>query len=278
MRGQVRAFAACTTELVGHLRERHGTLAVASAALGRTATMGAIMGAMMKGEEKLTLQIKGDGPIGNIVVDANAHGEIRGYVDHPQIELPLKPNGKLDVSGAVGEGFIYVTKDLGLKEPYRGGTPIVSGEIAEDFTYYFAKSEQSPSAVALGVLVDVDYSIRAAGGFVIQLLPGMTDEEINTIENQLSKLRPISEMLDLGMHPAEILRELLPDFIQMEESEIVYRCKCSRERIEQTLITLGKEELDSIIHEDGQAEASCHFCNEAYHFSQEELIALRDRV
>jgi molecular chaperone Hsp33 len=278
MGGKVRAFAATTKELVEQLHQRHNTLAVASAALGRTATMAAIMGAMMKGNEKLTLQIHGDGPIGKIVVDANAHGEVRGYVDHPEVEIPLKPSGKLDVSGAVGEGFIYVTKDLGMKEAYRGSTPIVSGEIAEDFTYYFATSEQTPSAVALGVLVDVDYSIRAAGGFIIQLLPGLSDEDIDTIEKQLAELRPITELLDRGLQPVDILKEILPDFVLMEESEIKYQCKCSRERVETTLISLGKEELQSIIQEDGQAEASCHFCNEAYHFTQVELERLQERM
>jgi molecular chaperone Hsp33 len=270
----VRAIAADTRGLVQELHERHGTLAVASAALGRTATMGAIMGAMMKGNERLTIQVKGDGPIGKIVVDANANGEVRGYVDHPQIELPLKPNGKLDVAAAVGEGFIYVVKDLGLKEPYRGSTPIVSGEIAEDFTYYFAKSEQTPSAVALGVLVDIDYSIRAAGGFLIQLLPGLSDEDISEIEAQLSGLRSVTAMLDEGMRPEDILKEILPDFTLLEESTVVHRCTCSKERVEQTLVSLGREELAAMIREDGQAEVSCHFCNERYHFAREELESL----
>lgn len=276
--GKVRAFAATTKQLVDELHQRQGTLAVASAALGRTATMAAIMGVMMKGEEKLTLQVKGDGPIGKIVVDANARGEVRGYVDHPQIELPLKPNGKLDVSGAVGEGFIYVTKDLGLKEPYNGSTPLVSGELAEDFTYYFAKSEQTPSAVALGVLVDVDYTIRAAGGWLIQLLPGLSDEEIDEIEQQVAKIRPITELLDRGMTPDEILREILPDFTKLDESEVYFQCYCSRDRVEQTLISLGYDELEAMIHEDGQAEASCHFCNEFYHFTGEELEALKAKL
>jgi molecular chaperone Hsp33 len=272
--GKVRAIAADTRELVQELHRRHRTLAVASAALGRTATMGAIMGAMMKGDERLTIQVRGDGPLGKIVVDANARGEVRGYVDHPQIELPLKPNGKLDVAAAVGEGFIYVVKDLGLKEPYLGSTPIVSGEIAEDFTYYFAKSEQTPSAVALGVLVDVDYAIRAAGGFLIQLMPGLSDGAVSEIEAQLARIRPVSAMLDEGMRPEDILREILPDFKLLEESAVVHRCSCTRERVEQTLISLGKEELAAMIREDGQAEVSCHFCNERYHFAREHLERL----
>ncbi len=179
MDGRVRAFAVRTTELVEELRRRHDTYPTATAALGRTLTAGAIMGSMLKGKERLTVQVKGDGPIGQIVVDANAVGEVRGYVSEPHVHLPSNSMGKLDVAGAVGtEGFIHIIKDLGLKEPYRGSTPIISGELGEDFTYYFAKSEQTPSAVGLGVLVDTDNSVIVAGGFIIQLLPGLDDDEI----------------------------------------------------------------------------------------------------
>lgn len=278
MGGRVRAIAASTRELVEHLHRNHQTSAVVSAALGRTATMGAIMGSMLKGDERVTIQVRGDGPIGKIIVDANARGEVRGYADYPQIDLPLKPNGKLDVSGAVGKGTIYVVKDLGMKEPYSGSVPIVSGEIAEDFTYYFAKSEQIPSAVALGVLVDVDYSIRAAGGFVIQVLPGLSDDEIGNIENRLTGIRPVTEMLDSGMQPEEILKEVLPDFSLLEEMPVVHKCACSRERVEQTLISLGKEELDAMIREDHQAEVICHFCSKVYRFTREELETLQKRM
>lgn len=270
--GKVRAFAVGTTELVNELAARHHTTPTATAALGRTLTVGAMMGAMLKGAEKLTIQIKGDGPIGQIVVDANADGEVRGYVDNPDAELPLNAAGKLDVGGVVGlEGFIYVTKDLGLREPYRGSTPIISGEIGDDFTYYFAKSEQTPSAVALGVLVDVDYKVRAAGGFIIQTLPGLTDEEIGEIEKKLAKLPPVTTLLDKGATLEEILSSILKDVHLLETTDVHFRCKCSRERVEQTLMSLGKEELAAIREEDGKAEVVCQFCNEAYQFSDKEI-------
>ncbi len=279
MNGAIRAFAVRATQTVEQLRRRHGLYPTAAAALGRTAAAGAMMGAMLKGEEKLTLQIKGDGPLGQIVVDANAKGEVRGYVDHPQVHLPSNREGKLDVAGAVGRnGFIYVMKDLRLKEPYSGSVPIVSGELAEDFTYYFAKSEQTPSSVALGVLVNTDSSIRAAGGFIIQLLPGLADAEIERLERQLSALPPITAMLDQGLALEEILGRVLESPVVHERMEIRFRCKCSRERIERTLISLGGAEIESMIEEDGRAEVVCHFCNEAYSFELRDLQAIRDKL
>ncbi|RAV09675.1 Hsp33 family molecular chaperone HslO [Paenibacillus contaminans] len=277
--GKVRAFAALTTELVGELQRRHRTTPTATAALGRAASAGAMMGAMMKGNEKLTVQIKGGGPIGQIVVDANANGEVRGYVDNPEIDLPLNAVGKLDVAGAVGtEGFLYIIKDLGLKEPYRGSTPIVSGELGEDFTYYFTKSEQTPSAVALGVLVDVDFTVKASGGFIIQLLPGLADEDIARMEERLSKLPPITRMLDEGAALEHILDTVLEDVRILDRMDVVFKCKCSRERVEQTLISLGAEELASILEEDGKAEVVCHFCNEAYLFEKDALEAVMEKI
>jgi molecular chaperone Hsp33 len=238
-----------------------------------------MMGAMMKGEEKLTVQVKGDGPLGQIVVDANAKGDLRGYVDDPTVDLPLNEKGKLDVRGAVGmDGFIYIIKDLGMKEPYRGSTPIVSGELGDDFTYYFAKSEQTPSAVALGVLVDIDSSVKASGGFIIQLMPGMTDEEIGELEVRLSQLPPITSMLDEGKQLEQILEELLEGVEVKERMELQFRCKCSQERVEQTLVSLGREELQSLLEEQGQAEVVCHFCNEAYHFDEQQLQALINKT
>jgi molecular chaperone Hsp33 len=238
-----------------------------------------MMGAMLKGEEKLTIQVKGNGPLGQIVVDANAHGEVRGYVDNPHVDLPLNAVGKLDVAGAVGtEGFIYLIKDLGLKEPYRGSIPIVSGELGEDFTYYFAKSEQTPSAVALGVLVDVDYSVKASGGFIIQLLPGLQDEEITEIETQLAGLPAVTSMLDSGESLEDILRRILPDFQPMDRMDVSFRCKCSRDRVEQTLISLGRTELQKLIEEDEAAEVVCHFCNETYRFAAEELQNIIEKL
>lgn len=271
--GKVRAFAVLTTSIVEEMRRRHNTTPLTTAALGRTATAGVMMGAMLKGEEKLTIQVKGGGPIGQIVVDADANGDVRGYVDYPEINLPLNSIGKLDVAGAVGtDGFLYVIKDLGLKEPYRGSVPIVSGELGEDFTYYFAKSEQTPSAAALGVLIDVDYTVKVAGGFIIQLLPGLTDDEISQIEKELGSLPPITSLLERGDRLEDILSVLLPDVQVLERREdIRFQCKCSRERVERTLMSLGRDELGRIREEDGQAEVVCHFCNEAYRFNGEDL-------
>ncbi|MNW30719.1 33 kDa chaperonin [compost metagenome] len=279
MDGRVRAFAVRTTQLVEELRRRHDTYPTATAALGRTLTAGAIMGSMLKGKERLTIQVKGDGPIGQIVVDANALGEVRGYVTEPHVHLPSNSMGKLDVAGAVGtEGFIHIIKDLGLKEPYRGSTPIISGELGEDFTYYFAKSEQTPSAVGLGVLVDTDNSVIVAGGFIIQLLPGLNDDEITAIENAVSSIPPVTALLDQGLELDEMLRWMLPDVRILDELDIHFQCECSRERVEKTLISLGESELEQLIEEEGQAEVVCHFCNEAYQFNKDELQNLLDQA
>lgn len=276
--GQVRAFAARTTQIVEELKERHQASPTAMAALGRTVTAGAMMGAMLKGEEKLVIQVKGGGPIGQIVVEANSKGEVRGYVDEPDVNLPPNAAGKLDVAGAVGtDGFLYVTKDLGLKEPYRGSVPIISGELAEDFTYYFAKSEQTPSAVALGVLFEKgNYTIKEAGGFIIQLLPGLSDEEISQIEDRLSHLPPMTTMLENGLELDEILANVLGMVKVLETTELHLRCTCSREKVEQTLISLGTDELNRLLEEDGQVEVKCHFCNDAYLFEEPELRGIID--
>lgn len=273
--GKVRAFAIRSTHLVEEARQRHDTWPTATAAMGRTLTTAAMMGAMLKGEEKLTLQVKGDGPIGQIVADANAKGEVRGYVDHPHVHLPSNAMGKLDVAGAVGtEGFVYVIKDLGLKDPYRGSVPIISGELGEDFTYYFAKSEQTPSAVGIGVLVDIDNSVIVAGGFIIQLLPGLTDAEIDQIEQSISTLPPVTTLLAEGLELEELLRRVVPDAQVMETSDVRFYCPCSRERVEQTLMSLGEYELTQLIEEDGQAEVVCHFCGEKHLFNRQDLESI----
>lgn len=270
--GRVRAFAVQSTELTDELSRRHQTTPTATAALGRTAAAGLLMGAMLKGEEHLVIQVKGGGPIGQIVVDANAKGDVRGYVDNPEVDPPLKANGKLDVSAAVGtEGFLYITKDLGLREPYKGSVPVQSGELAEDFTYYFAMSEQTPSAVSLGVLVNMDHSILAAGGFVIQLLPGLTDSEIGEIEKELAQIPSFTNMLGQGLTLEQILQTVLPSFRKLDEMHVQFKCKCSRERVETTLISLGKQELQEMLDEEGSAEVLCHFCNEAYQFDENDL-------
>lgn len=278
--GQLRVFAVQTTALVEELRRRHGTLPTATAALGRTATAGAMMGAMLKGEEKLTIQVKGDGPIGSIVIDANADGEVRGYVEHPQVLLASNEQGKLDVAGAVGRtGHIHIIKDLGLKDPYRGSIPIVSGELAEDFTYYFATSEQTPSIVGLSVLVDEYGQVLNAGGFIVQLLPGISDEDIAKLEQALTTLPPISALLDQGETPEGLLRWLVGDNLQLLGTlDIRFQCKCSAERVEKTLISMGEQELVQLIEEDGQAEVVCHFCNEKYAFDRPQLEKLLNQA
>ncbi|CAH0121542.1 MULTISPECIES: Hsp33 family molecular chaperone HslO [unclassified Paenibacillus] len=277
--GKVRVFAVRTTHLVDELQRRHGTYPTATAALGRTVTAAAMMGAMLKGNEKLTIQVKGDGPIGQIVADANANGEVRGYVTHPQVHLASNAQGKLDVAGAVGrEGFIHVIKDLGLKEPYHGSVPIISGELGEDFTYYFAKSEQTPSAVGLGVLVDTDSSVITAGGFIVQLLPGLADEDITKIENAVGMLPPVTALLDQGLELDELLGWIVEDVNVLDRMDIRFQCKCSYERVEQTLISLGKQEIEEMIKEDGKAEVVCHFCNEAYQFDREQLQNVLERA
>jgi molecular chaperone Hsp33 len=278
--GKVRAFAIQSTSIVEELRKRNDTWPVASAALGRTASASAMMGAMLKGNERLSIQIKGGGPIGQILVDANAKGELRGIVTHPHIEFPLNEKGKLDVARAVGtDGFLRVTKDLGLKDPYVGSVRLVSGELGEDFTYYFTTSEQTPSAVGVGVLVNEDYSIRAAGGFIIQLMPGIKDEEIDQIEKRLNQIKPVSTMIDQGLTPEEILVEILgKDDIQfLGTLDIIFSCHCSEERVENALITLGPEELQDMINE-GDAEITCHFCNEKYQIEQRTLERLLESI
>lgn len=275
--GQVRAYAVSTTETVGEAQRRHYTWPTASAALGRSMTAGLMMGAMLKGEDKITIKVEGGGPLGAILVDSNAKGEVRGYVTNPQTHFDLNEQGKLDVRRAVGtEGTLSVVKDIGLRENFSGQVPIVSGELGEDFTYYFATSEQVPSSVGVGVLVNPDNSILAAGGFIIQLLPGTDDETISQIEERLSKISPISKMIQDGLTPEEILEEVLGEgnVKILETMPVEFKCQCSRERIGNALISLGKEEIRDIIDTEGQAEAQCHFCNENYQFSSDELEEL----
>ncbi|SEP05227.1 Hsp33 family molecular chaperone HslO [Paenibacillus sp. OV219] len=278
--GQLRVFAVRTTVLVEELRGRHQTLPTTTAALGRTATAGAMMGAMLKGTEKLTIQVKGDGPVGSIVVDANAEGHVRGYVDNPQVQLPTNELGKLDVAGAVGRtGYIHIIKDMGLKEPYRGSIPIVSGELAEDFTYYFAKSEQTPSVVGLSVLVDEYGTVISAGGFIVQVLPGISDEDLSKLEQAISALPPISSLLSQGETPESLLRNVVGDDINlMDELNIAFECLCSKERVERTLISLGEPEIKRLIEDDGQAEVVCHFCNETYTFDSSQMEMLLEQA
>ncbi|MCA1032817.1 Hsp33 family molecular chaperone HslO [Bacillus timonensis] len=279
--GQVRAFALKTTETVGEAQKRHGTWPTASAALGRAMTAGLMLGASLKGENKLTIKIEGGGPLGAILVDTNAKGEVRGYVTNPQTHFDLNEQGKLDVRRAVGtEGTLTVIKDLGMKEHFSGQVPIVSGELGEDFTYYLVTSEQTPSSVGVGVLVNPDNSILAAGGFMIQLMPGTDDETITKIEETLKVIPPISSLIQKGLSPEEILNQILGEgnVKILDKMPVSFHCPCSRERIASAIISLGKHEIKDMIEEDGKAEAQCHFCNEFYQFNKEELEELLDKA
>lgn len=275
----IRAFAATTREKVQAARDIHNTTPVASAALGRLLTAGAMMGVMLKGEKDLvTLQIKGDGPLEGELVTADCKGRVKGYVFNPNVDIPSKSPEKLDVGGAVGKGFLTVIKDLGLKEPYVGKTELISGEIAEDLAYYYAKSEQTASAVALGVLVDVDTSIKQAGGFIIQLMPGVTEEIISKLEFRINTIPYITELLSMGDTPESILNLILGDMDLriIDKIPTEYYCGCSRERVEKALLAIGRENLTKILEEDKKAELSCHFCNRAYNFDESDLRRLLD--
>lgn len=274
--GRIRVFVASTTKMVEDARRTHNTSPTATAALGRTLTAGVIMGSMMKNsQDVLTLKIAGDGPGGNIYVVSKNNGRVKGYIDNPSADVPSRVDGKLDVGKLVGKnGTITTVMDLGLKDPYIGQSNIVTGEIAEDLANYYAYSEQQPSAVSLGVLVDRDISVKASGGYIIQLLPGISDEDIDKIENTLSSIEPISTMIDKGLSPEDIMDRILGDF-QMEildKTDLIYQCDCSREKIERVIMSLGREEIQNIIEEDGQAEVVCNFCNSKYNFSREELL------
>lgn len=275
---QVQAYAVRSTETVAEAQRRHNTLPTSSIALGRSMTAGAILGAMMKGEEKLTIKIDGGGPIGTILVDANAKGEVRGYVSYPQTHFDTKAPGVLDVKRAVGtNGTLSVSKDVGMNQPFVGQVSIESGEIGEDFTFYLMNSEQTPSSVGVEVLVnEEDHTIQAAGGFIIQLMPGTDNETIQFIEKRLQEIPSISAMVQNGLSPEEMLVEVLEasNVSILETLPIRFQCQCSRERISNVLISLGQEEIRDMIETDGQAEAECHFCNEKYLFTKSDLEKL----
>lgn len=279
--GSIRAFAATTRDLVQYAREIHHTSPVASAALGRMLTAGAMMGSMLKGEKDLiTLQIRGEGPLQGIVVTGDSHAQVKGYVFNPNVEVPDLYPGKLNVSAAIGVGSLSVIKDIGMREPYIGRIDLVTGEIAEDLTYYFAQSEQTPSAVALGVLVDTDTSIRSAGGFIIQLLPDATEEMIEKLEQKLATIPYVSDLLDMGETPEGILQMILGDMDLkiLDTVPTAFYCNCARERVEKALISIGKEELEKIIREDKKATLHCHFCGKEYDFTEAELTRLLEEA
>lgn len=276
--GKINITCISTTNLVEEARRIHGLSPVATAALGRTLTIATIMGANLKGEnDTVTLQIKGNGPIGGITAVSNSKAKTRGYVVNPSVDVPLRSDGKLNVGLAVGnEGFLYVIKDIGLKDPYIGMSKLVSGEIAEDFTNYLYTSEQTSSAVALGVLVDKN-GVKASGGYLVSAMPDATEDELFILEKRIKEAKPISQMLAESMSLEDIAKDITGDInLEMIENEIkpVYECNCSRERMEKALISVGKEELKKIIEEDKKAELVCHFCNKKYEFSEQDLKSL----
>lgn len=275
--GQIRAFASTTRDVVETAREAHNTSPVATAALGRLLTAGGMMGSMMKGEDDLlTIKIQGDGPIEGLTVTADSRGNVKGYAYNPMVILPANSKGKLDVGGALGIGVLSVIQDIGLKEPYVGQTILVTGEIAEDLTYYYATSEQTPSSVALGVLMNKDNTVKQAGGFLIQLMPGASEEIIENLEAKLKELPSVTALLEAGMTPETILERLLGDLELeiMDRLETRFFCNCDKSRIEKALVSIGHSELKHMIDDGKPVEIHCHFCSRNYTFSVPELEEL----
>jgi len=277
---QIRAFACISTEIVETARQAHNTSPVVTAALGRLLTAGAMMGSMMKGEKDLlTLKIACSGPIGGLTVTADSEANVKGYANQNVVNLPPSPKGKLDVGKALDIGVLSVIKDMGLKEPYVGQTDLVTGEIAEDLTYYFATSEQVPSSVALGVLMNRDNTVRCAGGFIIQLLPFAEEEVIEKLEKKIGEITSVTSMLDKGMTPEEILQELLGEFglTIFDKVPTKFTCNCTKERVEKAIVSIGKKDLQEMIDDGKPIEVNCHFCNTNYEFSVEELKDIINR-
>ena len=277
---QIRAFAITSRDMVETARQDHNTSPVVTAALGRMLSAAAMMGVMMKGEDDLlTLQVQGDGPMRGITVTANAKGQVKGFANVPDVMLPPNANGKLDVGGAIGNGFLRVIRDMGLKEPYVGTVELQTGEIAEDLTYYFAASEQTPSSVGLGVLMNRNNTVACAGGFIIQLMPETEDAVVEQLEANIRELPPVTTMLSEGMSPEDILRRVLTgmDVEITGTGETGFVCDCSRERVERSLISLGRSDMDEIIADGKPIEVRCQFCNKAYEFTIEELKRLTGR-
>lgn len=266
----VRAFAISSTHLVAEARERHRTLPVVTAALGRLLSAGAIMGSMMKGDKDIvTISLKGDGPAGYITVTADSHGHVKGFPGNPNVDIPRKYAGKLDVGAAVGRGLLTVSYDLGLKEPYSGQVEIQTGEVAEDLAYYFTVSEQLPSAVGLGVMVDTDSSVKHAGGFIVQLLPDAPEDVIEHLEKKLANLEPVTTMMEQGMTPEEMLLHIFEgvDIEFTERHDVKFYCDCSKEKVKRALAAISDKNLQDIVNDDEDIEVKCYFCNTAYKFS-----------
>lgn len=266
----VRAFAISSTHLVAEARERHRTLPVVTAALGRLLSAGAIMGCMMKGDKDIvTVSLKGDGPAGYITVTADSHGHVKGFPGNPNVDIPRKYAGKLDVGAAVGRGLLTVSYDLGLKEPYSGQVEIQTGEVAEDLAYYFTVSEQLPSAVGLGVMVDTDSSVKHAGGFIVQLLPDAPEDVIELLEKKLANLEPVTTMMEQGMTPEEMLLHIFEgvDIEFTERHDVKFYCDCSKEKVKRALAAISDKDLQDIVNDGEDIEVKCYFCNTAYKFS-----------
>lgn len=266
----VRAFAISSTHLVAEARERHRTLPVVTAALGRLLSAGAIMSSMMKGDKDIvTISLKGDGPAGYITVTADSHGHVKGFPGNPNVDIPRKYAGKLDVGAAVGRGLLTVSYDLGLKEPYSGQVEIQTGEVAEDLAYYFTVSEQLPSAVGLGVMVDTDSSVKHAGGFIVQLLPDAPEDVIELLEKKLANLEPVTTMMEQGMTPEEMLLHIFEgvDIEFTERHDVKFYCDCSKEKVKRALAAISDKDLQDIVNDDEDIEVKCYFCNTAYKFS-----------
>ncbi|MCH5321931.1 MAG: Hsp33 family molecular chaperone HslO [Eubacterium sp.] len=276
--GSAFVIAADTTDVVARAEQIHKTSAVNTAALGRLMTAASMMGDMLKGkDDSITLRLNGGGPAGSIIAVSDSEGNVRGYVQNPVVEIPLNDAGKLDVKGTVGtNGYLFVMKDIGLNEPYVGQTQIVSGEIAEDITNYFATSEQTPSVCALGVLVNPDLTVAAAGGFIIQLLPGCPDEVIDKIEYSMQDIEPVTTMLSKGMSADDIANRALKNIKidKLDESKIEYRCNCSKERVEAALISTGRESLTEMANSNESTSVECHFCDKIYTFTPDEIKKL----
>jgi len=280
--GSAFVIAADTTDMVAEMEKIHKTSAVISAALGRLLTAAAMMGDLLKGkEDSVTLKLNGNGPAGSLIAVSDSSGNARGYVQNSIVELPLNDKGKLDVKGAVGtDGYLYVIKDIGLKEPFMGATQIVSGEIAEDITNYFAVSEQTPSVCALGVLVNPDLTINCSGGFIIQLLPGCPEETITAIENAVSQIPSVTEMLKSGMTADDIAKNAMKGIAvnKLDESNIEYKCNCSRERVERALISTGTDSLQEMAASGSDTTVECHFCDKVYSFTSDDVLNLMKRL
>ncbi|MGM0470750.1 MAG: Hsp33 family molecular chaperone HslO [Bacillota bacterium] len=273
---EVRALAVNATEVVQQAQEAHNTTLVATAALGRTLSANLMMGSMVKTGEQTGIKIISNGPLQKIITEANHYGEVRGYVGNPQVKLMTKQTNKLDVAQVVGEGDLYVYKRFAGEEPYEGSVPLISGEIGEDLTYYFTQSEQIPSSVGLGVLIDTDLSVQAAGGFIVQLLPEASEETIEQLEENLAKIKSVSELISQGAKPENLLEKVLDGFKfrTLAQKEVEYKCQCSKEQIQKMIINLGQSEAEDIIEQEGELEVECHFCKEVYSYNAEEIEEL----